>query len=129
MGRIDVPFLGTVPTGSWDDSTGELVEVPVPVSLSLDGLVAVRVVGDALAPRVLHGQLVLLRLESHPREGVISLVRGINGDATLKVPRLRSGGWDLYPLNPEYPVEPLDGWTVVGHVVGLYEIDGAGLRP
>lgn len=95
-----VPILGKVAAGvpiyAQEDVTGSvLVEDP-------EGMFALRVKGDSMSPRIMDGDLVIVRAQDCAEDGdlVIALV---DDEATCKVLKRSAWGVSLIPFNTAYP--------------------------
>ena len=97
-----------------EDGRFEMIEVDSAVPEAAD--YAVKVSGDSMTPRFLHGQIIFLHEQAVLCEGEIG-VFGLNGDAYLK----KLGRDTLVSLNPAYapiPIREFDDFRVFGKVVG-----------
>lgn len=125
-----VPYFGTVPAGNWGGPPEEPDWVAVSADIDDHEIVAVRVTGDSMLPRLSHGQLVIVRLSKDPRDGVITLLQNQDNELTLKVPRYAEGkGWTFNAINPEYPSVTAERVSILGYAVGVEEINNWGIRP
>lgn len=94
-----VPVLGSVAAGvpiyAQEDVIGSvLVDDP-------EGMFALRVKGDSMSPRIMDGDLVIVRAQDSAEDG--DLVIALVGDsATCKVLKRSSWGVSLVPFNPAF---------------------------
>ena len=106
-------------TGEFLDGEGyDSVEVGEEVSPLAD--FGVRIAGDSMAPRFVHGQIVWVKRQETLRPGEIGIFL-YNGAGYCKRLECRSGRVELISLNSAYPpirVGPADELRVFGRVVG-----------
>lgn len=125
-----VPYWGTVPCGEWDEpSVDEASLQQISDQFTEPNLVAVRVAGNSMEPRLHHGQIVVVKIHPHPQDGLIALARNGHNELTLKVARYRGGEWVLESINPEFGAASASEWSILGYAIGVEEHDRAGLRP
>lgn len=93
--------------------------------------------GDSMMPFLEPGDAAAFRRLTTPRRGYIFLIQR---EGELRVKRIdwNDGRWIMTSLNSSFPPESLDGWQILGLMVGMYRyqgsretivIDVAGLRP
>lgn len=126
-----VPYWGTVPAGDWERPTcedGDTIQVSDQYE-DLSGVRAVRVSGSSMEPRLLHGQLVLIKLSTEQRDGVITLAVNQDRELTLKVLRYSPDGWELHSINPEFGKSTAAEWSILGYAIGIEEVNPHGIRP
>jgi repressor LexA len=123
---LRVPVLGRVPAGSPREAielAGE--ELLFDPSLAGEGEVfSLRVKGDSMeGAHICEGDYVLVRAQETAEDGEI-VVAVVDGEATVKRIRRRSGGIRLDPANPAYaPVDVPNGspsFRIAGKVVGVF---------
>ena len=106
-------------TGEFLDGEGsDAVEVGDEVSPLAD--FGVRIAGDSMEPRFVHGQIVWVRRQETLRPGEIGIFL-YNGAGFCKRLERRGGRVELVSLNSAYPpirVGPADELRVFGRVVG-----------
>lgn len=106
-------------TGEFLDGEGyDSVEVGEEVSPLAD--FGVRIAGDSMEPRFVHGQIVWVKRQETLRPGEIGIFL-YNGAGYCKRLERRSGRVELISLNSAYPpirVGPADELRVFGRVVG-----------
>jgi SOS-response transcriptional repressor LexA/DNA-binding XRE family transcriptional regulator len=102
--------------------TGAFLDSDSYEEFELDGTVpneadfAVRVSGDSMIPRFVHGQIIFIKKQQTLDLGEIGIFE-INGDAYVK----KLGQGELLSLNEQYkpiPVREYDSFRVFGKVVG-----------
>ena len=82
-------------------------------------LFALRVKGDSMIDAAIcDGDLVVVRQQQVADSGDI-VAAMIDGEATVKVLRLRDGHVELVPRNPGYEVIPGDQAVILGKVVSV----------
>ncbi|MEV0128733.1 transcriptional repressor LexA [Dactylosporangium sp. NPDC050688] len=124
-GRLDqgvsVPVLGAIAAGqpilAEEQAEDELT---LPSSIVGHGsLFALRVKGDSMIEAAIcDGDFVVVRRQPVAETGDI-VAAMIDGEATVKVYRLRDGHVDLVPRNPSYDVIPGDDAVILGRVVSV----------
>jgi SOS-response transcriptional repressor LexA len=126
-----VPFWGPVPAGNWETPPEEPAWIQVSEALDgEEGIVAVRVTGNSMEPRLSHGQLVIIKQDSRPHDGVITLARNQDSELTLKVLRYVEGkGYELHSLNPDYGTVTAESWSIIGYAISIEETNLSGIRP
>lgn len=77
---------------------------------------ALRVENDSMMPRFPPGYRIVVEPEMDAENGDFVIAKDPEGNATFKQLVKEGGDWYLKPLNPQYPVKPLDGWVVIGVV-------------
>jgi hypothetical protein len=77
---------------------------------------ALRVEGDSMGPRFPPGIRIIVEPELAPREGDYVVARDGDGAVTFRQLVRDGGDWFLRPLNPQYPVQSLSGWEILGVV-------------
>ncbi len=123
---VEVPVLGRVAAGQ-PLLAAENVEdtLPLPRAWVRDEEVfLLRVAGDSMAPLLLPGDLVMVRVQARVARGEIAVVL-IDDEATMKRVYEEAGGLVLKGDNPEFiplrfsPEEAADV-HILGKVVGVY---------
>ncbi len=118
---VSVPVLGAIAAGqpilAEEQSDDELT---LPTSIVGHGsLFALRVKGDSMIEAAIcDGDFVVVRRQPVAETGDI-VAAMIDGEATVKVYRLRDGHVDLVPRNPSYDVIPGDEAVILGRVVSV----------
>lgn len=78
--------------------------------------------GISMAPRIVQGDRVIVRLESHPDPHDIVIARRPDGVNFLKVFKIGREGTELHSINGQFPViTNLDQWICKGVVVGIWK--------
>ena len=98
--RPDIPILPAAPAG---DCAGA-----EPFALM--------VLGDAMAPEFVEGEIVVVEPEGHATDGAF-VVAAIEGGWTMRQLVRCGSAWQLHALNPAYAATPIDDLTVVRGVV------------
>lgn len=125
-----VPYWGAVPAGNWQAPTDDTDWVQVSESVDTNGIIAVRVAGDSMEPRLHHGQLLCIKLSKELRDGVITLAKNQDSELTLKVPKYTPDhGWELQSINPDYGTVTAEYIEAIGYVVSVEETNPHGIRP
>ena len=123
---VEAPLLGRIAAGQ-PLLAAENVEdtLPLPRSWVRDEEVfLLRVAGESMAPLLLPGDLVMVRVQSRVARGEIAVVL-IDDEATLKRVYEEAGGLVLRGDNPEFtplrltPAETAEV-RILGRVVGVY---------
>ena len=116
-----VPVLGAIAAGA-PILAEENVEDELTLPISLVGrgtLFALRVKGDSMIEAAIcDGDLVVVRQQQVAESGDI-VAAMIDGEATVKVLRLRDGTVELLPRNPLYQVIPANHAVILGKVVSV----------
>lgn len=102
-----IPILGSVQAGIPTDAC-EYIEgyEEIPNELAETGsYIALRVKGDSMSPRILPGDIVIVRLQQDIESGETAVVFVDGGEATVKKVLKYPDGIRLVPNNPAY--EPL----------------------
>lgn len=124
-----IPFWGSVPCGDWQSPGDDLDWIQVSEKIDPKGVVAVKVSGNSMAPRLMHGQTVIIKLDKTPREGVVTLAVNQHKELTLKVLKYVKGEWQLHSINPEHGTVKSETWEVLGYAIAIEEHDAQGIRP
>ncbi|MBS1716444.1 MAG: helix-turn-helix domain-containing protein [Armatimonadetes bacterium] len=123
------PYWGQVPCGDWQAPDGDGDWLQISDAIDPGGVVAVKVAGYSMAPRLLPGQVVTVRLSKEPREGVISLAANGQKELTLKVLKRIEDEWVLESVNPAYGAVSADSWEILGYAVAVEDHSVQGIRP
>lgn len=102
-----IPILGSVQAGVPTEAC-EYIEgyEEIPGELAQTGsYIALRVKGDSMSPRILPGDIVIVRLQQDVESGETAVVIVDGGEATVKKVLKYPDGIRLVPNNPAY--EPL----------------------
>lgn len=101
---IKIPVLGEVAAGVPIDAVEDILDYEeIPISLAETGeFFGLRIKGDSMAPRIIEGDVVIVRQQSDADSGDVVIVL-INGDsATCKKLMKYDGGISLISFNPIY---------------------------
>jgi SOS-response transcriptional repressor LexA len=124
-----VPYWGEVPCGDWTRPEVHEDLIQVSEAIDVEGCVAVRVSGRSMYPRLIDGQLVVIKLSKSRKDGVITLARDQDANLTLKVLRYFQGKWELQSIDPEYGSISADMVEILGHAIHVEESNPNGIRP
>jgi repressor LexA len=116
-----VPVLGAIAAGAPILAVENVEdELTLPVSLVGRGkLFALRVKGDSMIEAAIcDGDLVVVRQQQVAESGDI-VAAMLDGEATVKVLRIRDGNVELLPRNPLYDVIPANHAVILGKVVSV----------
>jgi repressor LexA len=133
---VEVPILGRIAAGQPLLAT-EQVEDTLPLPRSWvpgEEAFLLRVSGESMAPLLLPGDLVMVRVQPRVGRGEIAVVL-VDEEATVKRVYEEAGGLVLRGDNPDFaplrfaPEEAAALVQVLGKVVGVYRsLEGRGLR-
>lgn len=131
---VEVPVVGRIAAGR-PLLAVENVEDTLPLPRAWvhgDEVFLLRVTGDSMAPLLLPGDLVMVRVQPRVARGEIAVVL-VNDEATLKRVYEEAGGLVLKGDNPEFPPlrfspeEAAELVQILGKVVGVYRsLEGRG---
>lgn len=99
-----IPVLGRVQAGIPTSAISEILdyeEIPADVA-SRGEYFGLLVRGDSMSPRILDGDVVIVRCQPDVENGEIAVVAVNGDDATVKKVRKSAMGITLIPLNPAY---------------------------
>jgi SOS-response transcriptional repressor LexA len=77
---------------------------------------ALMVLGDAMAPEFVEGEIIVVEPEGHATDGSFVVAR-VDGEWTLRQLVRADIGWQLQALNPAYPTAPIGDLAAVRGVV------------
>lgn len=77
---------------------------------------ALRVQGDSMEPDFPEGTILIVEPEMEAHAGSYVIAQNGDTEATFKQLIRDGGDWYLKPINPRYPLKPLDGCRIVGVV-------------
>ncbi|MBW1991702.1 MAG: repressor LexA [Deltaproteobacteria bacterium] len=124
---VEVPIVGRIAAGR-PLLAAEHVEDTLPLPRAWvhgEEVFLLRVTGDSMAPLLLPGDLVLVRVQPRVARGEIAVVL-VHEEATLKRVYEEAGGLILKGDNPEFaplrfsPEEAAELVQILGKVVGVY---------
>lgn len=129
---IYMEVIGSVRAGyngiAQEEHTGEFTPIPACFLKGgeKDNFFVLRVSGNSMYPKLVNGDLVLVKKESSVDSGSIAVILYGDDEATIKTVKYVSGqNWlDLVPANPEYETKHIEGaelrnCRVLGRVVKL----------
>ena len=132
---VEVPILGRIAAGQPLLAT-ENVEDTLPLPRSWvrgEEVFLLKVTGESMAPLLLPGDLVMVRVQPRVARGEIAVIL-VNEEATLKRVFEEAGGLVLKGDNPDFtPLrfspEEVDEVQILGKVTGVYRnLEGKGSR-
>ncbi|HIU69817.1 MAG TPA: LexA family transcriptional regulator [Candidatus Scubalenecus merdavium] len=103
---VKIPVLGRVVAGIPIDAVEEIIDYEeISEDMARQGdFFALQVKGDSMEPRIVDGDVVIVRKQEDVDSGDIAIVL-VNGDeATIKKVQKFDGGINLVPTNSAYPV-------------------------
>lgn len=124
-----IPYWGQVPCGEWERPADDPDLIQVSETIDPKGVIAVKVSGNSMAPRLMHGQTVVIKLDKTARDGVITLATNHQCELTLKVLTFTKGKWELHSINPEHGTVSAESWEILGYAIAVEEHDPQGIRP
>lgn len=100
-----LPILGQVAAGPAIEMI-ENIEGDIIIDSKLsEDCFALRIKGDSMSPRIMNGDVVIVKKQSDVESGEIAIV-AVNGDeATCKRVKKYRDGIELIPINPTFPVQ------------------------
>ena len=121
ISRQRVPLISSVQAGDFTTVVDNLhpgdaerwIDVTVPVNRYT---FALRVSGDSMEPDFPAGMILVVEPEMEANPGDFIIAKNGSEEATFKQLVKDGGDWWLKPLNPRYPLKPLEGCTIVGVV-------------
>lgn len=125
--RGSVPLLSSVQAGAFkevldSDYPGGDGVVMIPTTMPVNRYTfALRVQGDSMEPKFTEGMLLIVEPELDPQPGDYVIAKNGSEETTFKQLVKDGVDWFLKPLNPRYPIKPLNGNTVIGVVRGVTE--------
>jgi len=131
---VEVPILGRIAAGQplW---AAENLEGTLPLPRTWvhgEEVFLLKVTGESMAPLLLPGDLVLVRVQPRVARGEIAVVL-VGGEATVKRVFEEAGGLVLKGDNPEFPPmrfpseEAAELVQIIGKVTGVYRsLEGRG---
>ncbi len=105
---IKVPVLGSIPAGIPLEAITDILDYEeIPEKMAKSGeYFALKVKGDSMAPKILNGDIVIIRKQEDAESGNICVVM-VNGyDATLKEIKKDTAGIWVLPYNPNSDFKP-----------------------
>lgn len=105
---IPIPVLGSIPAGIPLEAITDILDYEeIPEKMAKSGeYFALKVKGDSMAPKILNGDIVIIRKQEDAESGNICVVM-VNGyDATLKEIKKDTAGIWVLPYNPNSDFKP-----------------------
>lgn len=101
---VEIPVLGTVQAGPPSDAVENIIGTEqIPRELAEHGeYFALMIRGDSMSPRMLPGDIVIVRRQQDVKSGEIAVVMVGNENATVKKISKHTDGVSLIALNPSY---------------------------
>lgn len=124
-GWKNIPVIGEVPAGIPMEEAQNVVDtVSIPGKDYIDGRTfALRVIGESMSPRIIPGDIVIVRTEVDPRNNDVVVVRfDLEKGVTIKRFRRQDGVVVLVPENPAFaPIVliPNSETRILGKVIKL----------
>lgn len=103
---IRIPILGNVAAGIPIEAVEDILDYEeiTPELAATGDFFALKIRGDSMAPRMLNGDVVIIRQQDDADTGDVAVVL-VNGDAaTVKKIRKQADGLSLIPINPTYDI-------------------------
>jgi len=117
-----LPLLGRIAAGTpalAAEERGDTITLDCSFWSCGEPLFLLMVKGDSMEPELREGDLVVVKPQSHARQGDI-VVALIDDEATVKTLHYRGHHPVLHPINPAYSIiEPGDNFSINGKVVGV----------
>lgn len=101
---VKIPVYGEIAAGIPIEAIENIIDFEeiTPEMASTGEYIALKVKGSSMEPRIMDGDVVIIRRQENVENGEIAAVM-VNGDcATLKRVKLETDGLYLIPLNPGY---------------------------
>ena len=122
---VPIPVVGQVQAGPGASNVDpDQSSVYVPDRLARPDWIGWQVAGDSMMPSLEPGDVAVFQSQSSPRKGYPFLLEK-DGEFRFKVADWIDGKWVARSLNPSYPIEPIDGWRILGILVGYYRLRGS----
>lgn len=105
---IQIPVLGSIPAGIPLEAITDILDYEeIPEKMAKSGeYFALKVKGDSMAPKILNGDIVIIRKQEDAESGNVCVVM-VNGyDATLKEIKKDTAGIWVLPYNPNSDFKP-----------------------
>lgn len=110
-----IPVLGQVAAGVPIEAIEDVIDYEeIPVEWTKTGeYFGLKIKGDSMSPRILDGDVVIVRKQSTCDSSDIAVILVDGEDATVKKIQISNGGIMLIPLNPAYDPKFFDRQTVL----------------
>jgi repressor LexA len=101
---ISIPVLGRIPAGVPIEAIENIIDYEeIPEALARHGeYFGLQVKGNSMEPRVLEGDIVIVRKQSCVESGEIGIIMVNGEDATMKKVIMHENGLTLISFNPSY---------------------------
>lgn len=116
----EVPLISSVQAGDFTEyvdnfhpGDGGLEMIPTSVPIQRHTF-ALRVQGDSMEPEFTEGMILIIEPELDPLPGDFVVAKNGGDETTFKQLVKDGSDWYLKPLNPRYPLKPLEGSRVIG---------------
>lgn len=96
--NVLVPILGRVAAGSPTFAQEDIIGY---TASDREGVFALTIKGDSMSPRILDGDLVLVKKQDHAEEGDL-IIALVDDETTCKVFKRTAWGVTLVPFNPAF---------------------------
>ena len=112
---VQIPVLGQVAAGIPIEAIEDVIDYEeIPAEWTKTGeYFGLKIKGDSMSPRILDGDVVIVRKQSTCDSGDIAVILVDGEDATVKKVQISNGGIMLIPLNPIYEPKFFDRQTVL----------------
>lgn len=112
---VQIPVLGQVAAGIPIEAIEDIIDYEeIPVEWTKTGeYFGLKIKGDSMSPRILDGDVVIVRKQSTCDSGDIAVILVDGEDATVKKVQISNGGIMLIPLNPAYESKFFDRQTIL----------------
>lgn len=103
---VKIPVLGTVAAGIPIEAVEEILDYEeiTPQMAACGEYFALQIRGSSMEPRMVEGDVVIVRQQSDVDSGDIAVVLVNGNEATVKKIRKQENGLSLIPSNPSYDV-------------------------
>lgn len=124
-GQRSVPVVSYVQAGMFTEPDVLLTPEGIEECVSFDGpasnlIFALRIKGDSMEPEFREGDTVIIDPAVYPNPGEFVVAKNGSLEATFKKYRSKAdGGFELVPLNPDYPIldSAVNKVTIIGTMI------------
>lgn len=104
---IKIPVLGSIQAGIPIEAVEEILDYEeISKNMASQGeFFALKIRGKSMLPRMVEGDVIIVRKQSDVDNGDIAVVLVNGNDATVKKIRKTDSGIELIPLNPSFDVQ------------------------
>lgn len=120
--KTKIPILGSVQAGVPTEAC-EVIEgyEEIDESLALQGTyVALRIKGESMSPKILPGDIVIVKLQSDIESGEVAVVFVDDDESTVKKVVKHADGISLIPYNPTYEPIFFSNRDIISRHVQIY---------